>query len=182
MTKKAFAAAVGISEGGLHDIFRNQSTKISTINTMAKILGVPVETLYSTSSTQAVNVTYVPITAQAGYFHGYSQDSSDLKSFWLPEIGDGQHFAFNVSGDSMSPTLLHGDMVICQKLTGPDEIKPGAVYVLFDKTEGVIVKRLLIEEKQVKVISDNTKYPAYYVPAKSITQIYRVKRVITANI
>jgi phage repressor protein C with HTH and peptisase S24 domain len=182
ITKKAFAEQIGISEGGLHDIFRNKSTKISTINNMAKILGVSVESLYSDSSLQVTNVIYVPISAQAGYFHGYSQDSPEIKSFWLPDIGETQHFAFNVSGDSMAPTLLHGDMVICQKLAGPDEIKPGAVYVLFDKTDGVIVKRLQVEEKHVRVVSDNLKYPAYTVPARSITQVYRVKRVITANI
>jgi SOS-response transcriptional repressor LexA len=186
LTRKAFAEKLGISEGGLHDIFRNGSTKISTINKMAQVLGVGIEQIYSTATAAPVetttNVIYVPISVQAGYFMGYSQDSLEIRSFWMPEIGDAQHYAFNVSGDSMAPTLMNGDIVICQKLAGAEEIKPGAVYVLFDKTDGVVVKRLQLEGQQVKVVSDNPKYPPYTITARSVTQLYRVKRVITANI
>jgi len=154
----------------------------STIIKIASALNVNEERLYSFSEKANNNVLFVPISVQAGYFMGYSQDSLEIRSFWLPEIGDTQHYAFNVSGDSMAPTLMNGDIVICQKLVGAEEIKPGAVYVLFDKTDGVVVKRLQLEGQQVKVVSDNPKYPAYSITARSVTQLYRVKRVITANI
>jgi SOS-response transcriptional repressor LexA len=181
LNQKEFIEENSLSVNSFYRLLRTGSARESTIKKIAAALNVSPDKLYSRDQSK-YNVIHVPISVQAGYFMGYTQDSPEIRSFWLPEIGDTQHYAFNVSGDSMAPTLMNGDIVICQKLAGAEEIKPGAVYVLFDKTDGVVVKRLQLEGQQVKVVSDNPKYPAYSITARSVTQLYRVKRVITANI
>jgi phage repressor protein C with HTH and peptisase S24 domain len=182
ITQKKFILEADISEPSFYKIIKTGKASSTTVIKIASALSINPERLYSFGEHSDHNVIYVPISAQAGFFHDYSQISIETKSFWLPEIGESQHHAFNVSGDSMSPTLMHGDIVVGIKITTQEDIKPGAVHVLFDKVDGVVVKRLKVQGKEIIISSDNPKYQPYAVTAKSITQIYRVKRVITANI
>lgn len=68
-----------------------------------------------------------------------------------------------VQGDSMTPTLVEGDVVIVD--TRHRWPSPDGLYALNDAFGGVIVKRLEVtskpgdEEQRVDVISDNPRHP-----------------------
>lgn len=188
--QKDFAKKIGLSEQGFYDVLKKKSTKRSTVDKMAKALGIATELLYEgnpealdiNSKTVTLNITYVPVQAQAGFFSGFSQDQTILTRFFLPEMTDGNYFAFNITGDSMAPTIKSGDIVVCSKLENKDEIRPQTVHVIFDKTEGIVVKRLVIDGEKLRCISDNKQYQEYSMNAKSVKDIYRVRRVITSNV
>ncbi len=188
-----FADAVNISRQGVQKIFKSKSTKYSTLVRIADFLSVPVDSLFvgaaavgepsATYRTKERNlITYVPVAAQAGFFIGYSQENVNYKTFSIPEMPDGKYYAFSVNGDSMSPTIKSGDIVVCSKLSSKEEIKPNAVHVMFDKTDGVVVKRLVVQDAVIRCISDNEKYPEYEMKAHTVKDVYRVRRVITSNI
>lgn len=82
--------------------------------------------------------------------------------------------AFEVEGDSMLPTLQPGDRVFVD--TRRREPNPEGVFVLYDGG-AVVVKSLQIirgtDPLRIRVISDNTKYPAYDILAEESNIIGR---------
>lgn len=190
LSYSAFSEQIGVSEGTFYNILSTGKTKLSTVNKIAEALQVSADYLMGSTveeeqgkyGTTRGNITFVPISAQAGFFIGYGQEKLRLTTFSIPEMQDGAYFAFTVNGESMSPTIKSGDIVVCSKLSDRSEIKPNAVHVMFDKTEGVVVKRLVVSDTQITCISDNPKYPEYQIKASTVKDVYRVRRVITANI
>src|SRR5260221_2946580 len=53
------------------------------------------------------NIELVPHKAAAGYLHGYAEPEyvKELPKFRLPVLSQGNYRAFEISGDSMLPTL-----------------------------------------------------------------------------
>ena len=70
-----------------------------------------------TDSDEDERIVHVPVPAQAGYASEMMDPSfiSELPTFTLPDYRykSGTHRSFDVSGDSMEPTLFEGDKVIC---------------------------------------------------------------------
>lgn len=133
-------------------------------------------------------IVHVPVPAQSGYASELSNPSfiQDLPSFTLPDYKYkvGTHRAFDVSGDSMEPTLFEGDKVICSFLDPTlweTSIKNNFVYVIVTRAD-VLVKRVfnfLKEEKQVELHSDNNFYEPYRVNLGDIREIWYVRAKIS---
>jgi len=85
--------------------------------------------------------------------------------------------AFPSQGDSMTPTILDGDIVFAD--TRHRVPSPPGVYVLADQFGGVIVKRLEViskpsdEDVLVRISSDNPKHTALELTLDEITIIGR---------
>jgi len=86
---------------------------------------------------------------------------------------------FPVQGDSMSPTLIEGDVVAVD--TRHRWPSPDGIYALNDAFGGVIVKRLEVtsrpgeDEPRVDVISDNPRHPT---KSWSLDELRIVGRVV----
>ena len=130
----------------------------------------------------------VPVPAQAGYA-GENTDPTfiqDLPTFTLPDYKYkvGTHRSFDVSGDSMEPTLFEGDKVICSYLEPTlweSSLKNNYVYVMVTRGD-VVVKRVtnhLKEEKQVELVSDNEFYEPYRLNIGEIQEIWYVRAKIS---
>jgi phage repressor protein C with HTH and peptisase S24 domain len=109
----------------------------------------------------------------------------DLPAFSLPgnQFRGGTFIAIQVSGESMTRTLYHGDWLIAKFLENPCEnIRNGYIHVVV-KQDGVVVKRLLnrVKERGTIVLqSDNSEfYPTYEENIEEIIQIYEVKARLT---
>ncbi|MBD1394297.1 LexA family transcriptional regulator [Mucilaginibacter glaciei] len=91
------------------------------------------------------NITYVPVKAAAGYLNGYKDREyiESLTSFNLPGLTNATYRAFEVSGDSMFPTLEDKEMVIGQWVEKLEYIREDRVHIVVTKNDGVVVKRLL---------------------------------------
>lgn len=81
-----------------------------------------------------------------------------------------------IAGDSMEPTLHHGDYVLVDtKNTNPT---PPGVFILYDGY-GLSAKRLELlthtEQPRIRVLSDNTQYTIY---EKSVDDICIIGRVV----
>jgi hypothetical protein len=78
-----------------------------------------------------------------------------------------------VEGDSMTPTLSHGDEIMVDEGDGAPRLRDG-IYVL--RRDGVLlVKRLgLAARGTVRVISDNAAYPSEDVAREDLTIVGRV--------
>ena len=133
-------------------------------------------------------IVHVPIPAQAGYA-GEVLDPDfvqTLPTYTLPDYKYkiGTHRSFDVSGDSMEPTLFEGDKVICSFLEPSlweGAVKDNYVYVVVTRGD-VLVKRVfnkIKEEKTFHLISDNEFYEPYSIPMEDVREIWYVRAKIS---
>ncbi|MEO1437637.1 MAG: S24 family peptidase, partial [Bacteroidota bacterium] len=129
------------------------------------------------------NITLVPDRAMAGYAIGKDKFEylDNLQKFSIPGM-DGTLIGFEISGDSMMPTITNGDTVICEKLEPGDPIRDNHVYVIV--TDVVVAKRVQQIKTgnsltELRLISDNPTYQPYVIGVEEIRQILKVKRRIT---
>jgi hypothetical protein len=133
-------------------------------------------------------IVHVPIPAQAGYASESSDPTfvQELPTYTLPDYKYkvGTHRSFDVSGDSMEPTLFEGDKVVCSYLEPTlweNSLKDSYVYVFVTKGD-VLVKRVnnkIRDEKCVTLISDNAYYEPYDVKITEVVEIWYVRAKIS---
>lgn len=61
--------------------------------------------------------------------------------------------AINVMGDSMSPTLQDGSVVVVE--TTPSSLQNNGIYIIHSAQNGLLIKRVRLEEDGFSLISDN---------------------------
>jgi phage repressor protein C with HTH and peptisase S24 domain len=133
-------------------------------------------------------IVHVPMPAQAGYASEECDATfiQELPAYTLPDYKYkvGTHRSFDVSGDSMEPTLFEGDKVVCSYLEPNlwlSSIKDSYVYVIVTRGD-VLVKRVqnrLKDQQRLLLISDNGYYEPYEMLAKDIREIWYVRAKIS---
>ncbi len=141
----------------------------------------PVRSLDERQFSGRLNITLVPNRAMAGYALEHSDNNylAELPKFSIPNL-DGNLIAFEITGDSMYPTITNGDVVVCEPLERGDPMRDNNVYVVV--TDVVVAKRVqqLKEGNQLRLISDNSNvYKPYEVDLEDIRQVLRVKCRLT---
>ena len=106
------------------------------------------------------------------------------QSFQIPGL-TGDLVAFNINGDSMAPTILHGDMVICQPMPDFDQIEEGEVYAIVSN-QSVWVKRVERDFSKshtwshLRLVSDNyEEFPPFTVEKEEVRKLLKVKKRLT---
>lgn len=129
------------------------------------------------------NIVLVPQKLQAGYLVGYNNPTfiAKLPAYRMPGLNNGIFRMFEVTGNSMFPTLPAKSFVVGQFvenwLTG---IKDGQVYaVISNEIEDGLIKRCINKiEKYNNLIckSDNRKnFPTQNIDPQSIKEIWEIK-------
>ena len=141
-----------------------------------------------TNAQEDERIVHVPVPAQAGYAAEMGDPTfiQDLPTFTLPDYKYkvGTHRSFDVSGDSMEPTLFEGDKVVCSFLEPTlweTSIKDSYVYVVVTRGD-IVVKRVnnkLKEKKQLHLSSDNSFYEPYTVNLGDIREIWYVRAKVS---
>src|SRR5690606_14184417 len=132
------------------------------------------------------NITLVPEKALAGYATQHQNPAflDNLLHFSIPGL-NGELVAFEISGDSMMPTITSGDIIVCEKMERGEPIRDNQVYVIV--TDVVVAKRIQHVKKssrlaELRLISDNGKvYQPYDIDPEEIRQILRVKCRLTTH-
>jgi len=128
-------------------------------------------------------IVHVPVNAQAGYGTQLHDPTyiQELPTFSLPgsKYANGSHRCFDVSGDSMEPSIYNGDKVVCH-FVEPENwfngVKENHVYVIISR-EGVVVKRVINNLKKngtLALVSDNNFYQPFEIELKDIVEIWQV--------
>ncbi len=133
-------------------------------------------------------IVHVPVPAQAGYAHEINNPVfiQDLPAYTLPDYKYkvGTHRSFDVSGDSMEPTLFEGEKVICSFIEPSfweSAVKDDYVYVIVTPSD-VFVKRVkneLESEGRLTLISDNNFYTPFTVSDRNIREVWLVREKIS---
>ncbi len=129
------------------------------------------------------NITLVPNRALAGYALEHRQDEfmEELPKFSVPNL-EGDLVAFEISGDSMMPTVTNGDIVVCEPIERGTALRDNHVYVVV--TDVVVAKRIQQsrDADSMVLISDNSEvYKPYSVDLNEVRQILKVKCRLTSH-
>lgn len=109
------------------------------------------------------NTLIADVKASAGF--GSILDNpkkiEELPAISLPNTPYGLNVAFQITGDSMHPTIRHLDYIASNQLHSFDDIRDGYVYIIIDKDDGALCKRLYHQGNDIQIVSDNPSYPPY---------------------
>jgi transcriptional regulator with XRE-family HTH domain len=129
------------------------------------------------------DIPFVPVKAAAGYLAGYSDPEfiDELNTFTLPMLSGGDYRAFEIVGDSMMPTPS-GSVIVGEKVQNLEEVKSNNTYIVVSKTDGIVYKRVLKNNRQKNkftLVSDNPTYQPYNVGADEILELWQAQMVIS---
>lgn len=173
LKNNAFADKIGISAQSYNNYKRNvRSIPVEVLQKIKEVFNISVEWVltgnghmlagelgnYSNSSSVKVNI----IKAGAGTAILNYEDDEEMLSFprkFLSfNVKDGEHLtAVEIDGDSMYPTLSHGNYVL---LDSTEQFQNNGIYCI-NLNGWVQVKRLYYNpiENKLTIISDNSNYP-----------------------
>ena len=104
--------------------------------------------------------------------------------FHIPGM-KGDLIAFNINGDSMSPTILAGDMVICSPLESKLEMVDNEIYAVVTN-QSVWVKRVQRcfdrhhNWTHLKLVSDNfVEFDPFIIEIEEVNKLLKVSRKLT---
>lgn len=129
------------------------------------------------------DIPFVPVKAAAGYLAGYADPEfvDELNTFTLPMLAGGDYRAFEIVGDSMMPTPS-GSVIVGEKVDSLDEVKSNNTYIVVSRTDGIVYKRML-KNNRVKnkytLVSDNPTYQPYTVNAEDILEVWQAQMIIS---
>ncbi|QTL36713.1 MULTISPECIES: XRE family transcriptional regulator [Pseudoalteromonas] len=183
--KRQFALLTGKSPSHIYRICRGLSRpSVAYLEHLYSLFNIdlnwlltgeqPVEQSAVSGSGDMLMVPKLDVEASAGFgsING-SEDITEqfaLNKRWLStQLGvHSEQLAFvTIRGDSMLPTLQHGDMVLVD-LSQRDANKRG-VFVL-QTEDGLMAKRLQQHRDHISVVSDNPEYPAWQIHADNAQQ------------
>jgi phage repressor protein C with HTH and peptisase S24 domain len=123
------------------------------------------------------------VKAAAGYLAGYADPEfvDELNTFTLPMLAGGDYRAFEIVGDSMMPTPS-GSVIVGERVQNLDDVKSNQTYIIVSKTDGIVYKRILKNNRQknkLTFVSDNPTYQPYLVNAEDIVEVWQAQMVIS---
>ncbi|HZH67315.1 MAG TPA: LexA family transcriptional regulator [Flavisolibacter sp.] len=129
------------------------------------------------------DIPFVPVKAAAGYLAGYADPEfiDELNTFTLPMLSGGDYRAFEIVGDSMMPTPS-GSVIVGEKVQSLDDVKTNNTYVVVSKTDGIVYKRIMKNNRQKNkytFISDNPSYQPYTVSSEEIVEVWQAQMIIS---
>jgi transcriptional regulator with XRE-family HTH domain len=134
-------------------------------------------------------ITIVPVKASAGYMSGYSDREyiGQLPRFSLPvpELGNERtRRVFQIRGDSMLP-VQPGSYVLCEYLQDWTGLVDGETYVLLTLNDGIVYKRvyrLISQNDELMLKSDNPDYRPYNIRINEVSEIWKAIGVISFDL
>ena len=129
------------------------------------------------------DIPFVPVKAAAGYLNGYGDPEfiDELNTFTLPMMSGGDYRAFEILGDSMMPTPS-GSVIVGERVQNMEEVKTNQTYIVVSKTDGIVYKRILKNNRQknkLTLVSDNPAYQPYLVNAEDILEVWQAQMIIS---
>lgn len=109
---------------------------------------------------------------------------ADLETIRVPGLRGKSYRAFEVSGNSMQPTLSPGDLVIASSTERLDLIQPKHVYVVVAH-DRIMVKRLrgpVKHNEPLELLSDNRFYDPFLLPQEDLRELWQVRGVFSRSI
>lgn len=164
-----------------------ETPKIPVLEAIAKALETTPSLLFGEFKNKNIymanfsELTAVPIIGRAAAGLSCHAESSNEGYEYIPKktlIPGEQYVYLKVVGDSMSPLIMEGDLVLVRCQSDIDSGEYGVV--LIDNEDGV-VKKVVIRKNSITLISENTSYPPRTFEGKEMERIRIFGKVIESK-
>lgn len=214
LTVSAFEAKVGLSNGAVSKTNDNMQTRTvnSIVKTFPQLNEVWLRTgngemlrevkesnakmiggtfAASQGDDEIVMVDFIPISASASFVESLSGDHDvELEKFPIVPMGNEKKNVdvlriFEVAGDSMSPTILSGSLILTKEIPERNwHYAEGVVVAVY--SEYVVCKRIvrncLLTDNYLVLKSDNESYGEMTIALSDLRGLYKAKRIISSEI
>ena len=121
------------------------------------------------------NTIIADLSATCEYIEWVDNPSKiqQLATMFVPGAPKGFNIAFQMAGDTMYPIIRNLDYVAGTRLYNEEQIKEGYVYIIIDKYNNIICRRIYKTSNEFELISDNKTYPPEIISWKNIKHIYK---------
>jgi len=183
----AFEREAGLSNGYFNQIKVRPSTdklqkiakKFPNLNTDWLITGSG--DMIKDNPPLVTSIPLIPLEAAAGALRGNGDSIMAYQCDYVVPMFKSAEFLIHVSGDSMEPKFVSGDVVACKRLCLDTFFQWGKVYVI-DTEQGVVIKRVKkgSDNEHVSLSSENPSYEDFEIERAQIYSIALVLGVIRA--
>lgn len=179
LNSSELARRSGVLTSFLYDIISGKSANPSTLKLakVAETLGVSLEFLVGGTEGSVTNDAYTLIPRLTIDTANNTENGElSLRKDWISDhLGAkaGDLRSFTISGDAMSPSLCHGDIVLVD--SSKKIPSPPAIFVVFDGV-GLAAKRCEYVDgaSRIRISTDNPHYAAYEKSSAEASIIGRV--------
>lgn len=211
LSVRDFEKACGLSNGAVskmgNDTRRSTLEKICTafpdVNPEWLLAGIGTMLLSDNPKTTAIpinapEVVYLPVvphSARAGTFGEYEQLFADDYSRRQPVIVTrqmhGRYICFQIEGDSMEPTLRHGDVVMARHIDrdlykdSKLHLRSWSVWIVVTRTDGILIKEIADHDVKGGVLTLHSLNPLYEdltVRLSDVIDIYNVIEIVSRHL
>jgi len=204
LSQKEFASRISISQAALSQLESGKtSLSIGTVYKLVEVFGINTDWLLfgeghifqrhkivtAKGTPPGHDLASKPLTplvtkdAEAGYLEK-CQDPEFIKTldgYRIPGFEEGNFRMFQVSGNSMNPSLFDDEIVIAEALEDFDSVQANRMSVIITK-EGIVVKRVFPQPNRSLLFkSDNPKFKSYKVTYQNIIEMWEIKAKITSE-
>ena len=208
---REFTDAIGVSESYIRNISKSISAeklmKISQLfpdlNPDWLLTGEGAMLLSDNPKTTAIpidapEVVYLPVvphSARAGTLGEYEQLFADDYSRRQPVLVTrqmhGRYICFQIEGDSMEPTLRHGDVVMARHIDrdlykdSKLHLRSWSVWIIVTRTDGILIKEIADHDVTGGVLTLHSLNPLYEdltVHLSDVIDIYNVIEIVSRHL
>ncbi|MFY9310069.1 MAG: LexA family transcriptional regulator [Bacteroidia bacterium] len=177
LSREVVADKLKLTENNYGKIERGEvGLTLDRLYELAAIFKMKPEEILAYGKPQKGNITYVPIEAQPAFLEGREKGDAEYKTYHLPFIEGKDLYMIDAIGDSMAPTISHGDYIVVESVSDLKAIQFGRAFIIVTKKE-CIVKRLYSHKNVKKFVlkSDNQMYEPYEINRNDIIALWLVK-------
>ncbi|GAA5027549.1 hypothetical protein GCM10011506_16420 [Marivirga lumbricoides] len=141
-------------------------------------------------ASNSVKIPMVSIEGQQAYLsnHKDSDYIQTLPSYSIPTLSSKLTRAFEVDGNSMAPTITHGDVIFTEWIESLEDIIDDTVYVIVSKKDGILVRRIVDINQELDYILtkadaviNKRQYPDLKLALTDILELWKAKMFLSAN-
>ena len=159
MTQKEVASLIGVNQN-TYSYWENGKTKIDdkTLKKLSNIFDVSIDYLLSNAPAKPKKGVRIPVLGrvQAGIPVEAIEEIIDYEEIEEDLAKTGEFFGLQIKGDSMSPNILEGDIVIVRQQ--PD-IESGEIGIVLINGQDATVKKVVKHDTGLSLVAFNPAYP-----------------------
>ncbi|RLP55499.1 MAG: helix-turn-helix domain-containing protein [Ketobacter sp.] len=209
LSQKDFSDSIGITQGALSRLETGKSKlSLDTLTQISQVFNINCNWLINGQGNQflsgnknnseserkqsvitrdindSILIPMIKEEAQAGYIKN-CQDVEYLKTldvYKIPGYEEGNYRLFEISGDSMTPTIYPREIVVSEFIDDWDKIENGSICIVISE-EGIIAKRVYFyeEDKGFLILkSDNAEFKTYSLPLSEVIELWKIQAKITS--
>ena len=160
----------GISRQHIYKIINNEKNVSSvTLENICKAINITPSSLYNGQPEQSKGIR-IPVlgVVPAGIPIEAIEEILEYEEITPEMAKSGEYFGLKVKGDSMSPNILEGDVLIVRK---QEDANSGDICVVMVNGDDATVKKIKKDPKGLTLIPNNPAYDVTYFTNEEIVSI-----------